>query len=135
MICCLFINFIGRMEEVVLPNRGIKTVLIDRTSLNLSYKIVLMGEPKDPFFKEVTSTICSSVEISTWLHRALLLLNQRMALDMMIIGVYDEALGGLWKIAMATEKGGRDSNKIMRLPPSTRERERSCCARTSRIPW
>ena len=81
-----------------------------------------MDGQKDLFFKEVTSAICSSVEIATSLHRALLLLNQRMPVDMMIVWVYDEAHGGLRKIAMATEEGGRDSNEIMQLHPSTREK-------------
>ena len=81
-----------------------------------------MDGQKNLFFKEVTSAICSSVEIATSLHRALLLLNQRMPVDMMIVWVYDEAHGGLRKIAMATEEGGRDSNEIMQLHPATREK-------------
>lgn len=74
------------------------------------------------YYRNVTSAICSTMEIGTSLHRALLLLRQRMPIDLMIVWVYDEAQGGLRKIAMASEEGGRSSNEIMQLHPATREK-------------
>lgn len=81
-----------------------------------------MTDPDDSFFKSVTSAICSSVDIATSLHRALLLLRQRIPIDLMIIWIYDEAHGGLRKIALASDEGGRNSNELMQLHPSTREK-------------
>ena len=81
-----------------------------------------MNDHEDSFFREVTSAICSSLDLSASLHRALLLLRKQMPVDLMIIWVYDEDSGGLRKIAMATEDGGRDSNEIMQLHPATRKK-------------
>ena len=81
-----------------------------------------MDEQDNSFFRAVTSAVCSSVDIATSLHRALLVLRQRIPIDLMIVWVYDEAHGGLRKIALASEEGGSNSNEIMRLHPATREK-------------
>lgn len=81
-----------------------------------------MEDHDDSFFREVTSAICSSLEIASSLHRALLLLKRRMPLDLMIVWAYDEESGGLRKIAIANEEGGRDSNEIMQMHPATRKK-------------
>ncbi len=81
-----------------------------------------MNDAEDLFYKVVTSAICSSTEIATSLHRALLQLRERIPIDLMIIWVYDDAHGGLRKIAMASEEGGHNVNEIMQLHPATREK-------------
>ncbi len=81
-----------------------------------------MDDNESGFFREVTSAICSSLELPVSLHRALLVLQRRLPVDLMIVWVYDEEKGGLRKIAMATEDGGRDSHEIMQLQPATRKR-------------
>ena len=81
-----------------------------------------MEDHDDSFFREVTSAICSSLEVASSLHRALLLLKRRMPVDLMIIWAYDEESGGLRKIAIATEEGGRDSSEIMQMHPATRKK-------------
>ena len=70
-----------------------------------------MDEQDNSFFRAVTSAVCSSVDIATSLHRALLVLRQRIPIDLMIVWVYDEAHGGLRKIALASEEGGSNSNE------------------------
>ncbi|SDG70026.1 sigma-54 interaction domain-containing protein [Propionivibrio dicarboxylicus] len=79
-----------------------------------------MSDLDPAFYRSVTTAICSSSEIGSALHRALLALREMMPIDLMIIWVYDDAQSGLRKIAMASEDGGHDSNELMRLNPATR---------------
>lgn len=81
-----------------------------------------MKEDDNLFFKKVTTAICSSIDIATSLHRSLLLLKNRIPLDMMIVWIYDENYGGLRKIAMATKERGHNSDDIMELPPAARKK-------------
>ena len=81
-----------------------------------------MPKQEDSFFRNVTSSLCSSVDIATSMHRALLQLRKKIPIDLMIIWVYDETQGGLRKVAVASEEGGRKSNELMQLHPTTREK-------------
>jgi transcriptional regulator with GAF, ATPase, and Fis domain len=77
---------------------------------------------ENEFFRKATVQICSSLDISTALHRCLVCIRGFMPVDMMILWLYEESVGGLRRIAVATPDEGRNSDTIMLLPPAVREK-------------
>jgi transcriptional regulator with GAF, ATPase, and Fis domain len=77
---------------------------------------------ENEFFRRATAQICSSLDISTALHRFLVCIRESIPVDMMILWIYEESMGGLRRIAVATPDEGRSSDTIMLLPPAAREK-------------
>ena len=77
---------------------------------------------ENEFFRQASINILSSLDVATALHRCLQCVKEFMPVDVMILWVYEESMGGLRRIAIATPEGGRDSDTIMLLPTGVRER-------------
>jgi transcriptional regulator with GAF, ATPase, and Fis domain len=74
------------------------------------------------FFRKATMHICSSRDISAVLHQCLMYVRDFIPADMMILWLYEESMGGLRRIAVATPDGGRNSDMIMLLTSDIREK-------------
>jgi transcriptional regulator with GAF, ATPase, and Fis domain len=74
------------------------------------------------FFRKATVRMCGSLDIAQALHGILLVLKEFMPVDVMILWRYEESMGGLRRIAIATPEEGRNSDTIMLLPPDVREK-------------
>jgi transcriptional regulator with GAF, ATPase, and Fis domain len=81
-----------------------------------------MDLDENEFFRKAVNRICGSVDIAQALHGTLLVLREFMPVDVMIIWLYEESMGGLRRIAVATPEEGRNSDNIMLLPPDVREK-------------
>ncbi|HEY3276800.1 MAG TPA: sigma 54-interacting transcriptional regulator [Syntrophorhabdaceae bacterium] len=77
---------------------------------------------ENEFFRKASIHLSSSLDIATALHRCLLFLREHMPVDVMIIWLYEESMGGLRRIAAATPEEGRNSDTIMLLSQDVRER-------------
>ena len=77
---------------------------------------------ENDFFRKATVPICGNLDIARALHGALLVLREFMPVDAMIIWLYEESMGGLRRIAVATPEEGRNSDTIMLLAPDVREK-------------
>lgn len=77
---------------------------------------------ENDFFRKAAVRICGSLDIARALHGALLVLREFMPVDVMIIWRYEESMGGLRRIAVATPEEGRNSDTIMLLAPDVREK-------------
>ena len=73
-------------------------------------------------FRKASIHLSSSLDIATALHRCLLFLRDHMPIDIMIIWLYEESMGGLRRIAAATPEEGRNSDTIMLLSKDVREK-------------
>jgi len=77
---------------------------------------------ENDFFRKAAIRICGTLDLARALHGVLLLLGEFMPVDAMIIWLYEESMGGLRRIAVATPEEGRNSDTIMLLAPDVREK-------------
>lgn len=68
------------------------------------------------FFRHVTLTLCSSLDVNTALHRCLMYLHQFMPIDKMIFGLYDSKNCAIKHVAAVNAEGTMKTNSPIKLP-------------------
>ena len=72
--------------------------------------------PPIDFFREITLSICSSLDIHVAINRCFSLLRQHLPLDELFLDIYDVQLGAIRRIAYAAELKDDGVDKIIPLP-------------------
>lgn len=78
-----------------------------------------MNVEPNTFFREVTLTLCSSLNVDTALQHCLIYLRQFMPVDKMIFGVYDSENCAINHIAAVDDSGSLTHDSPIQLPTET----------------
>lgn len=81
-----------------------------------------MGFDENEFFRKATLQICSSLEIETALWHSFQFLKDFIPLKMMFLHLYEQDLGAMRTIAMATAAQGRKLDHLTPLPKEVRNK-------------
>jgi transcriptional regulator with GAF, ATPase, and Fis domain len=79
-----------------------------------------MNIDENDFFRQVTSRICSSLDIETALWQCLLYLEHVMPVDTIFLHLYERGLGAVRTIASATASGGKILDLVTPMPRKAR---------------
>ncbi len=80
-----------------------------------------MNMDENVFFREVTLSICGSLDLEKALWRCFLFVREIMPADELTLTVYDPGLGVLELVASANEKGGQAHSDKTLMPPHLRK--------------